>query len=247
MKLVCPACERLVELEQFRLDGGSLVVTCGRCGVESRVDPKQPPRAEPAPPPPAGEVPPARPSPPPPRLVPFTGPNVVTLRTASVTAVEKAAEAADSNPFTAPEGCCPRCLAKRSPQAANCPSCGVVFAQLAPATLEPPLWLADAWRALLKTWGDDVQHELLRYRAFELEELAALGRLYRIRLAWAPEDPWAQKGRDEVLRLATAPVDLGKPPDRGRPTLRYVVIGGFVAFAVVVLLSLVRVVLKSLP
>lgn len=246
MKLVCPACERLVELEQFRLEGTSLVVTCGKCGAQSWVDPQaQGPAA-----PPAGEVPPPRPSPPPPRVVAFTEstdrPNVVTLRTTSVAAVEKAAEAAEHDPFTVPEGACPRCLARRGTQATSCPTCGVVFAQLAPGTLSPPVWLAEAWRELLKTWGDDARHERLRTRAFEQEELAALGRLYRIRLAWAPEDPWAQQGRDEVLRLATAPVSLG-PPERDRTSLKYAVIGGLVFFTVVALLTLVRVVLKSLP
>ncbi len=39
MKLLCPACERLVELERFRVEGDALVLTCGKCGAESRVTP----------------------------------------------------------------------------------------------------------------------------------------------------------------------------------------------------------------
>ncbi|MFP2964189.1 hypothetical protein ACLEPN_42380, partial [Myxococcus sp. 1LA] len=39
MKFLCDACERLVPLETFRTESGGLVVTCGRCGVDSRVSP----------------------------------------------------------------------------------------------------------------------------------------------------------------------------------------------------------------
>ena len=37
MKFLCPECERLISLEQFRFDGAALVVTCQKCGVEARV------------------------------------------------------------------------------------------------------------------------------------------------------------------------------------------------------------------
>ncbi|MFP2932572.1 hypothetical protein ACLESO_46985, partial [Pyxidicoccus sp. 3LG] len=36
MRFQCEACERLVPLEVFRVEAGVLVVTCDRCGAESR-------------------------------------------------------------------------------------------------------------------------------------------------------------------------------------------------------------------
>ncbi|WP_426755318.1 hypothetical protein [Myxococcus sp. Y35] len=39
MKFLCDTCERLVPLETFRSEAGGLVVTCGRCGAESRAGP----------------------------------------------------------------------------------------------------------------------------------------------------------------------------------------------------------------
>jgi hypothetical protein len=43
MNVVCPACERLVPLNVFRLDAGRLYVTCPRCGVESAAEGASPP------------------------------------------------------------------------------------------------------------------------------------------------------------------------------------------------------------
>jgi hypothetical protein len=170
--------------------------------------------------------------------------SVVTLRTASVAAVEKARLAAETDPFEVPAATCPRCLARRADTAESCPTCGVVFAQLAPATLAPPEWLAAAWRELLLRWDDEPLHEQLRARAYEEQELATLGRLYRLRLAWNAEDPWAQQGRDEVLRLATAPVALVRP-ERPSSTFRYVVVGALLLGVLVVFIALVRLVLQS--
>lgn len=36
LKVLCPACERLVTLEHLRFEGAALVVTCARCGAETR-------------------------------------------------------------------------------------------------------------------------------------------------------------------------------------------------------------------
>jgi hypothetical protein len=217
MKVLCPACERLGELEKFRVDGARLFATCARCGVESMVETREPGIPAPAPSaPPAVQAPSA---PPPPNLAPRpssfssspVASNVVTLRTPHITAVEKAAEAAEADPFAVPDGLCPRCLALRG-RADSCPACGLAFSQVAPSTLTPVPWLATAWRQLLEGWGDEGRHEALRRLAYEREELAALGRLYRIRLSWAPDDPFATKGRDEVLRLALVPVAVRPEP-----------------------------------
>lgn len=269
MKLLCPACERLVELERFRVDGDALLLTCGKCGVESRVTPT----AGAAPPPGAGlsggpsstaqsSPPPgpggassagpavAAPRPiPPPRPVSFSSSpqasNVVTLRTPSVAAVERAAQAALEDPFAVPQGLCPRCLAPNAEGATQCGGCGVTFAQIAPAALAPPEWLATTWRELLSVWGDDKRHEAVRTLAYEREDLAALGRLYRLRLAWTPDDPWALKGRDEVLRLAVAPVASRTPDEPRTPPWKYLAVGLVLLFVVVVFVTLVRTVLQS--
>jgi hypothetical protein len=45
MNVICPACERLVPLNVFRVDAGRLYVTCSKCGVESAA------QADTAPPP----------------------------------------------------------------------------------------------------------------------------------------------------------------------------------------------------
>jgi hypothetical protein len=66
--------------------------------------------------------------------------------------------------------------------------------------------------------------------------LAAAGRLYRIRLAPAPEDVYAQRGRDEVVRLATASQAALKPtPAAG--TSRAQVVVGVVLFLLVMAMA----------
>lgn len=218
MKFLCVHCERLLELGAFRVDGDALVVTCPRCGQENRASSESA-----AVPPGLGAVPPRTPGPqtasaapalplPPPRPVALSSSpqasNVVMLRTPHVEAVEKAALSLEGNPFAVPEGFCPKCLAARPAAHESCAQCGLVFKQLAPATLEVPPWLNEAWRALLLDWGSDGAHELLRLRCARENELVPLARLYRIRLALMPDDPYALRGRDEVLRLAVAPVSF---------------------------------------
>jgi hypothetical protein len=134
-----------------------------------------------------------------------TASNVVMLRTASVEAVEHAAQSADANPFAVPEGHCPKCLARRD-GGPSCPQCGLEFLHFQQALVAPPAWLEQAWVELLRDWGNETRHEGLRARAQQEDALTALGRLYRLRLAVDPNDPIAEQGRSEVLRLAAMPM-----------------------------------------
>jgi len=212
----------MVELERFRLEGATLHVTCGRCGQETAVTsvlaaaaaaaatPGVSPPASAPPVAPRAEPSPSRPPSQPPRVGLASSPtasNVVMLRTATVEAVERAGLAADGDPFEVPAGLCPKCLARRA-EGPACPQCGVVFHAFQPDNLSPPEWLREAWRALLRDWGNDDAHEALRLRAQQEGALTLLGRLYRLRLAVEPTDPIAEKGRLDVLRLASAPMSL---------------------------------------
>jgi hypothetical protein len=80
----------------------------------------------------------------------------------------------------------------------------LVFAAFHPEGLEPSPAVAELWKASLSRWSDLERHDRLLQRALAQGELAMLGRLYRIRLAHSPHDPYASRGRDEVLRLAAA-------------------------------------------
>ncbi|MGV3622160.1 MAG: hypothetical protein ACO1OB_15155 [Archangium sp.] len=229
MKILCPSCERLLPLGAFRLEGATLVVTCAGCNVETRVE-----RTAPAP-----VFAPSRPVTQPPRVSLAStegGSNVVVLRTAGHDAVSKAAAAADAQPFAVPDDVCPRCIAPKA-QAAECPHCGISFERYQEAMTMPPRWLRDDWVALLRDWGNEAKHLQLRRKAQQLDGLAAVGRLYRLRLAWVPEDPFALEGRADVLRLAAVAISLTRPGDDElsmNPRRKNVLLG-LGGFAVIVL------------
>jgi len=221
LKFLCASCQRLGEVERFRLDGPALVVTCTQCGAESRASHSGPSVAPaPAPPPPS---------------------NVTTLRTPTVEAIARAARAADE-PIAVPEGRCPKCISKRLTDAPACPSCGMVFSQADVTSFTPSAELETAWRALLAQWGDDGRHEAFRAAAMNKGELAGAGRLYRLRLADQPDDPWAARGRDEVLRLAVLPqLTVRQVKVEGQvPVWKYVVLSAVIVVCLITIFVLVR-------
>lgn len=218
LKFLCPQCERLVELRDFRLEGTTLVVPCSACGNLAKVPggaderPRSWAAAEPASRPAPSAPPVARPAPtasgerPALQLTSFPGTsNVVALRSPGADAIGAAAEASKADPFAVPDGRCPKCVAPRPPTGDACPQCGLVYAQFDASNVAPDPWLAKAWIALLADWGNEAKHAELRARAQAEQDLASVGRLYRLRLAAVPEDPYAQRGRDEVLRMALVP------------------------------------------
>lgn len=208
MKVLCPQCERLITLEVFRAEGAALIITCTRCGAESRVESQVAQLALGAPAAPRA-----------PSLAPKVSlastegaSNVVVLRTAGHEAVQKAAKAADEGPFQLPEGVCPKCISPKS-GAPTCPHCGILFESFDEATILQPKWLRDEWVELLRDWGNEAKHVQLRRRSQQLDALAMLGRLYRLRQAAVPEDPVAAEGRADVLKLAAGSISFRPAQD----------------------------------
>jgi hypothetical protein len=197
VKVLCPQCERLIALEAFRVDGPVLIITCAKCGAESRVESVSASGA-------AVASNHSRPVSQPPRVSLAStegGSNVVVLRTAGHEAVQKAAKAAEEGPFLIPDGVCPKCIARRA-ETPSCPHCGILFEAFDEASVLPPKWLREEWVEVLRDWSSELKHSQLRRKAQQVDGLAAVGRLYRLRQAFVPEDPVAEAGRAEVLRMA---------------------------------------------
>ena len=238
MKYLCPSCERMVDLERFRLEGTTLWVSCPKCAAEHGVEsaPVSRSSALASRPPPGGT-----------RVSLVSSPqasNVLTLRTAATEAVQLAQSVID--PLAVPEGRCPKCLAEQSDELA-CPQCGLVYSRFSPTSVEVPSWLLDAWRELLADWGSPARHEHLRSDASQRGALSHLGRLYRLRLAWFPDDPWAELGRAEIVRMAEVSVSAGlakaQPANQEQATSRGRL---FAVIAIVLLLGGALAILGSL-
>ena len=246
MKYVCEGCERLVAPAAFRLEGPVLVLECERCGAATRAEPPArsgtPEATVPVPPPPApapreaeAQVPP-RPAAPALRVVSQRG---------MEESVRQAAELARAeDPFAPPPGHCPKCLAPRVEDALICPRCGLVYANYRPEEHRPSAPLGEAWLALLAHRDDEARHERFVQLALARGELAGAGRLYRLRLAQAPQDLFAQRGRDEVLRLASASssaaLALESAPPGGPARTRGVLLGLLALFVLVAAVLLLR-------
>ena len=134
-----------------------------------------------------------------------SGGTEIALATAASEAQTKANEAAQGDPFAVPAGFCPKCITPKPEGAPACAQCGLTFDKFEPSSVGPSEWLASTWKALLTRWGDETAHAEVMKQAATKDELAQVGRLYRLRLASVPQDPFALRGRDEVLRLAVVP------------------------------------------
>lgn len=240
MKAVCPSCERLIDVNAVKVVGGDAFVGCPKCGVESSLPittealPALTETPKAAPPLPMS----SRKTPGPRALVLASSAeasNVVMLRAPTAAAVDSARAFADADPFQVPEGFCPKCVSKRVGSAA-CPTCGLAFERADVASLLPPEDLAAMWKELLREWGDDARHAAVRRLASERAQLPELARLYRLRLAAMPEDPIAQRGRDDVVTLASSVMlPRGDPKEAAQaPVLVRVLVGGL---ALIVILS----------
>lgn len=238
MKYVCEACERLVPPAAFRIEDGLLVLKCPRCEVETRSTVEQSPGERAAT---------LRISLPPSLLEGDVDPESSTSRPAapSLRVVSGASPAlasrAPADPFLPPPGHCPKCIAVRGEDTTVCDFCGLDAALYQPETLQPSEELATAWRGVWESWELPEAHDQVLARASARGELAALGRLYRIRLAQHPEDAMAHRGREEVLRLASAGSLLAHtpPPDKG-VKVKFVLLGLVLLLAMVMTVFMVR-------
>ena len=203
MKYLCQWCERLADAARFRVDGAELVLTCTKCGAETRARPAEASTelvaviaadpAEPAPPPPA----------PAPAAAPEAPVTPLSARVVPIHAVPPPTFGGD-DPFAVPEGRCPKCVAPRQPDALACNQCGLVFDNFVAGEHRSSPELEVVWKELVARWDDLAAHDRALASAAARGELAVMGRLYRIRLARQPRDPIATRGRDEVLRLASS-------------------------------------------
>jgi DNA-directed RNA polymerase subunit M/transcription elongation factor TFIIS len=185
VKFLCPACDRLLEVTSFRLEGSALVLSCSRCGSESRA------RSE------------SVKDSPPPSLTPSLATSLAPSLTPSLTPTLSQRERGPEDPFEVPKLHCPKCIAPYSEGAASCAQCGLTFANVASEEYRPTEGVSLLWEKLLSRWDDEAAHDQFLQAAIGQNELPAAGRLYRLRLAYAPKDAGALRGRDEVLRLAT--------------------------------------------
>jgi transcription elongation factor Elf1 len=248
VKAVCPSCERLIDVTAVKVVGESAFIGCAKCGVESALPittgelPTLPETPKAAPPLPLS----SRKTPGPRALVLASSAeasNVVMLRAPTAAAVDSARAFADADPFMAPDGFCPKCVSRRE-GATACPTCGLVYANVEVDQLRPPEDLAAMWKELLREWGDESRHAAVRRLAMERSQLPELARLYRLRLAAMPEDPIAQRGRDDVLAAATSVVLLprGQPQPAQAPVAVKVFVGGIaltlIAVAVVMMMRM---------
>lgn len=198
MRFLCDACERLAPPAAFRVELNTLVLTCARCGAESRGKAEEVVAAA------IAESQAAASAPPPPPRASAPALKVVTLRPSGEQVREAAELARSEDPFAVPEGFCPKCIAARREDAASCDACGLVYSNFVAAEHRPSEPLRQAWLSVLNRWDDRDAHDRLLSLALGRGELAQAGRLYRMRLAQAPEDLYAQRGRDEVVRLGLA-------------------------------------------
>ena len=178
MKGRCAACGQPLEVVDFRLAEGLVVVRCPACGREQRLALSE-----------AGGAAPPGLSPPRP----------------SASSDAAAGRAIDPS-VEPPLGFCPKCIAPRAQAASACPSCGLLFANFQPGDHDPPEPILSAWRVLSARWGAEEEHTRFLQLAGAAEGLAAAGRLYRIRLAQSPGDPLARAGVEAALKMASAPV-----------------------------------------
>ncbi|RKG80514.1 hypothetical protein D7W79_07825 [Corallococcus exercitus] len=271
MKYQCEGCERLVQVESFRIEDGQLAVTCRVCGAKTlagpspsaspaqpvaSVSPVAPPMApviareasrDDAVPGPRGGDGAAMAMPAPEAFIPPAPAraSVTALRVIRSDAASVAPPDFDGDPFQAPPGHCPKCVAPIRDDAGACAQCGLVYANFIPDEHQPSALLATEWHALMGTWHDWDAHDRLLSQAMGRGELAMVGRLYRLRLARAPNDAQALRGREEVVRRVTSAVPLasdGPSPALARK-VKNTVMGGVLVVAlalVVFLLQMLR-------
>ncbi|MFY0581748.1 hypothetical protein ACN28S_52465 [Cystobacter fuscus] len=141
--------------------------------------------------------------------------------------------------FMPPAGFCPKCIGTRKEGSVVCPFCGLDFARYRQDDFRPSPVVSSTWLGVLELWDSKSAHDKVLALASERGELPALGRLYRIRPARQPEDAMALRGREEVLRLASAGSMLlaTPPPDKGTK-FRMAALGVFLFMLLILLVAM---------
>lgn len=210
MKFLCEKCARLVAVHEFRVDGLALVLVCPECGTEAR-----------------SEV-----------TAHATGLKVVASNESESGAgsEESDAEVVDvrADPrFDPPENACPKCITPHPSRAPTCERCGLVFANAEPSQFRPSERLRQTWIEVCERWGEASMHTRVLEQAVAENSLAALARLYRIRLARTPNDAQAQlRVAQLVERISSQALSVHEPAQN----LRWVGWVALVVFAIVLLL-----------
>jgi hypothetical protein len=94
-----------------------------------------------------------------------------------------------------------------------------------------------AWAEVTARWADEGAHRAFLDRFGDLEGLAEAGRRYKVALDARPGDEVAARGRDEVVKRATAlalaQLPRTKPPRQLSPGVRRALLLALVAASVV--------------
>jgi hypothetical protein len=147
-----------------------------------------------------------------------------------------------------PPGYCPKCITPRAPQALICNACGLVFANFRAEEHQPSAALESAWRGLEDRWTRQDEHEKFLQMAFNMDELAKAGRLYRIRLAALPDDAHAKVALEAMVRMAsTAAAAAAKtdPAEMQRNRRKVLAVSAMLFFVIPIAALLVNFILKA--
>jgi hypothetical protein len=147
-----------------------------------------------------------------------------------------------------PPGHCPKCITPRAPQSLICNACGLVFANFRAEEHQPSAALESAWRALEDRWAKQDEHEKFLQMAFNMDELAKAGRLYRIRLAAVPDDAQAKVALESMVRMAsTAAAAAAKtdPAELQRNRRKVLAVSAMLFFVIPIAALLVNFLLKA--
>lgn len=198
MKFVCESCNELSKADHVRVDGDAIVLTCGSCGAETRLeenttadDTDDAPKAAPAP-----------------RSLPITGPAVEP----DDSAAQSPSDAAEPLPTK-----CPKCF-HRQTRTDHCERCGL---NLRRADLHKHAWEPDptgketAYAHALELWtiiesdpGNSDHHEAFVAHCTDQSVLDLCTRRYRERLSdRAGEEPtstYLQKAVERMEKVALA-------------------------------------------
>jgi len=147
-----------------------------------------------------------------------------------------------------PPGHCPKCIAPRTREATLCPACGLLFANFRAEDHQPSASLEAAWYGLADRWDRPEEHEKFLQLAFNLDELAKAGRLYRIKLANSPDDVQAKTALEAMVRMASTAASLAArtdPAELARRRRKVLAVSAMLFFFIPIAALLFNILLRS--